>query len=432
LPPNLSFEQAPPVSVPYRFFLTAPWFGVAAGLLLAWQGADAWASRWSSGALAVAHLLAVGYMLQAMIGALFQFVPVATGGNVWRPRLVASIVHPVLVVAAATLVVALVAGWSSWFFIAGFLFVVGVGIHVAVVGTAVWRTTARGPTIGALRAAVAALLVTLALGVALAEGLGRGSAWPLVEMTNVHAAWGLGGWAFLLLAGVSYHVVPMFQLTPPYPRRLAGALPLVMLSALTLWSWQLGGGKPAWEQAVYFSALALAGAYGATTLWLQARRRRKIADPTLHFFRLAMVCLLAIPASALLFVVVPDLAAHPRAAVWIGVLALPGVFVSAINGMLYKIVPFLSWLDLQRLGGMTTMPPNIRDMIPESAMAGQMRLHFAALAALLAAVPWPDLTRLAGALFAGSCAWLGWNLFGAARRYRVFKGRIAAAAPRPG
>ena len=37
------FEQTPPLSVPYRFFLTAPLFVVAAGLLLAWLGQDAFA-----------------------------------------------------------------------------------------------------------------------------------------------------------------------------------------------------------------------------------------------------------------------------------------------------------------------------------------------------------------------------------------------------
>ena len=79
--PNLSFDQAPPVSVPFRFFLTAPWFGVAAGLLLAWSGDLAVASRWTGQALALTHLLVAGYLLQAMTGALFQFVPVAAGGG---------------------------------------------------------------------------------------------------------------------------------------------------------------------------------------------------------------------------------------------------------------------------------------------------------------------------------------------------------------
>jgi hypothetical protein len=31
------------------------------------------------------HLIAAGFMLQAMSGAMFQFIPVAVGGNVWRP-----------------------------------------------------------------------------------------------------------------------------------------------------------------------------------------------------------------------------------------------------------------------------------------------------------------------------------------------------------
>jgi hypothetical protein len=221
----------------------------------------------------------------------------------------------------------------------------------------------------------------------------------------------------------------MFQLTPPYPRRLAGALPPAMLAALALWSWRALGAAPDWGQAVYFVGLALPAGFGATTLWLQFRRRRKIGDPTLSFFRLAMASLLAIPASALVFGLLPDLAAQPRSAVWIGVLALAGAFVSAINGMLYRIVPFVNWLDLQRVGGMHRAAPNVREMISHAAMVGQLRLHGAALATLLAAVILPGLTPAAGVLFASSCAWLGWNLIGAARRYRTFKGRIAATGP---
>ena len=50
--PTLSFEQAPPISVPYRFFLTAPLFGAVAGLVLVLLGPDTLQSRWSPGALA--------------------------------------------------------------------------------------------------------------------------------------------------------------------------------------------------------------------------------------------------------------------------------------------------------------------------------------------------------------------------------------------
>src|SRR5262249_36134856 len=91
--PALQFEQAPPIASTFRFFLTAPWFGVAAGLLLAWHGPAAFASRWGPQAMALTHLLTVGFMLQAMAGALLQVVPVVAGGNVRWPRGIAASVH---------------------------------------------------------------------------------------------------------------------------------------------------------------------------------------------------------------------------------------------------------------------------------------------------------------------------------------------------
>ena len=79
---GLSLEQAPPIGVPFRFFLTAPLFTLAAGLLLAWQGEDLMASRWTPGALTGAHLIALGFLSQVMCGALFQMLPVLAGSRV--------------------------------------------------------------------------------------------------------------------------------------------------------------------------------------------------------------------------------------------------------------------------------------------------------------------------------------------------------------
>jgi hypothetical protein len=38
----------------------------------------------------------------------------------------------------------------------------------------------------------------------------------------------------------------------------------------------------------------------------------------------------------------------------------PGVFVSTISGMMYKIAPFLNWLHLQRLGAPISAVPNMK------------------------------------------------------------------------
>jgi hypothetical protein len=279
-----------------------------------------------------------------------------------------------------------------------------------------------------LRLAVFALAVTVALGITLATAIGYSLGLPLIEITHVHAAWGLGGWALILLMGVSYYVVPMFQLTPPYPLRLGWVLPPSLILILALWSWQAGGVVAPWQQTVFFAGILLAAIYAATTLILQSRRRRKVPDATLVFFRGAMICLLAIAASSLWFVYDTDFGSGSLAPIWLGILAIPGVFVSAISGMLYKIVPFLNWLHLQRIGGLGTPPPNMREMLSESAMFGQMRLHFGALALLLLSVPLPVLTRPAGLLFAVSCAWLGINLLGGVRSYRRLRDRILADA----
>ena len=432
--PTLSFEQAPPISVPYRFFLTAPLFGAAAGLVLAWLGPAALESRWSPGALAMTHLIVVDFMLQAMCGALLQFVAVVAGANIWRPRLVAAVVHPLITAGAVFLATAFLLEQQLLFLLAALVFATALGLFLTVMAVALLRTPARGMSILVLRLAVLGLLVTVALGVILASTLGLQenlqSVWSLLTLINVHVAWGLGGWALMLVIGVSFLVVPMFQLTPAYPLWLTRLVPAGLFLVLCLWSLQLLPGTAEaqpWQSGVVLAGMLLAGLYAVTTLWLQSRRRRRQADVTFVFWRGAMLALLGFAASWLLFGALPQLGSHARAPLWLGVLALPGVFLSVIMGMLYKIMPFLNWLHLQRQGGTAMPPPNMKQMIPERAMRAQMRLHFAALVLLLAAVLWPALALPAGLAFSASCLWLEWNLIGAARVYARFRDKIRAA-----
>lgn len=426
--PSLSFDQAPPISVPYRFFLVAPWFGVLAGILLAWSGGEVFASRWTPEALALTHLIALGFMLQAMCGAMFQFIPVAVGGNVWRPRLVANTVQPLLLLATLLLVAGLLFSRPGLLAAAVPLFLLGVGAFVVVVALALWQTPATGMTLWAMRMAIGGLAVTVLLGSLLAEALNHGLAVPIVDLTNVHLAWGLGGWAMMLLAGVSYHVVPMFQLTRPFPPWFTNWFGFVLLVLLVGWSARLMVDDERWTLAIALPLLLILSTYAATTLWLQFTRRRKIHDATSLYFRVAMLSILAFAVSAAAFLLCPEIGADPRSMVWLGVLALVGVFVSALSGMMYKIVPFLNWLHLQRLGAPISAVPNMKKMIPAEAMTGQLRAHVLALLLLLAAIWLPGLTRIAGLALAASCAWLGWNLLGAVRRYQAFRDQIRADA----
>ena len=129
----LSFENAPPFSAPLRFFLTAPLFAVLAGLLLVIEGPVVFASRWTPGALAATHLLTVGFMLQVMLGALIQVLPVVAGADLPRPLALARAVHVGLTGGGLLLV------GGFWF---GLPWALAGGLTVETVAEAVRRTGA--------------------------------------------------------------------------------------------------------------------------------------------------------------------------------------------------------------------------------------------------------------------------------------------------
>ena len=99
----LSYEQSPPLAAPFRFFLTAPCCGVLAGLLLIVYGEDALVMRWTPAALALTHAVTAGLMLQAMLGALIQILPVVVGVNLAAPGALARRVHALSILGLAAL-----------------------------------------------------------------------------------------------------------------------------------------------------------------------------------------------------------------------------------------------------------------------------------------------------------------------------------------
>jgi uncharacterized membrane protein YidH (DUF202 family) len=204
-------------------------------------------------------------------------------------------------------------------------------------------------------------------------------------------------------------------------------VPIAGFVLLAVWSllWLAGEGGQ-WARAAFAVAAAVVfGAFAATTLQLQGKRRRKAAEPTLLFWRTAMIALLAAAALIIAGQWIPAVDRYSGTPFLIGMLVLLGVFMSVISGMLYKIVPFLNWLHLQNRGRPGLAVPNMKQMIPESRMYLQLKLHLASLGLLLAAVALPVLVYPAALAFIASCAWLEWNLVAATRLYRRVSERVA-------
>ncbi|WP_226497597.1 hypothetical protein [Ferribacterium limneticum] len=423
----LAFENAPPFAAPLRFFLTAPLFAVLAGLLVAFEGPDIFASRWTPGALAATHLITIGFMLQVMLGALIQILPVVAGANLKRPLAVARLVNVGLSAGALLLAAGFLSGIPALLGSAALILALTVLLFLTATIMALIGVPTTSPTIRGIKFALFSLAGVVGLGIVLALGLAYGWPLPLMALADLHAGWGLGGWAGVLLAAMAYVVVPMFQLTPGYPARSSWWFPVFMLLMLLLWSVALIAD---WPLLVRFGQLgaALAGiAFAGLTLRLQGKRRRARPDATYRYWQLGLTN------SIFALFLLSTVAVWPAAAdidgwtLAFGVLLVAGGFLPFITGMLYKIVPFLSWMHLQNSGQAKVPAPAMNKILSEPEMHRQMLAYAVALALLLAAIFFPVwLARPAGLAFAIANGWLWWNIASAIRRYRLHLADIEA------
>ncbi|MEJ1365393.1 MAG: hypothetical protein RPV21_03960 [Candidatus Sedimenticola sp. (ex Thyasira tokunagai)] len=436
---SLSLEQAPPVSIPFRFFLTAPLFGIAAALFLLVYGGELLQSRWVPSTLGLTHMITLGFITMVMCGAMIQMLPVLAGSPLPAVRVVGALVHLSLTLGTLFLILAFTLGSGIWMLPALVVLGFSFALFLSAVLVALARVKLPSMTITGMRLAVAGLLVTLTLGLVLGGGYsGMIMLSPLLLLTDMHLGWGILGWFGLLLVGVSYQIVPMFQVTPEYPRRLRERLTASLFFGLVIWSLLKVG---VWSGALYdvapqiWLSLLLVGytAFALVTLHLQSLRRRRIVDVTLLFWRTGLfsvvVCLLLWLAAQWF----PTIGGSSRYPLLLGVVLLVGAVLSFVNGMLYKIVPFLCWFHLQNrqmaLMCMTVSVPNMKELISDKQGKYQFAAHLAALLLLLPAIFLPEwLARPTAILFLISNILLMLNLIRAVVRYRSTHHALYAAS----
>lgn len=413
---DLSLQQAPPFSVPARFLVSAPLFGLMAALVLLWHGPEMISHRWSPEVLAVTHFLTLGFLAMSMIGAMMQLMPVLMGMVIPRAVLLSSIIHTPLFSGILCLGLAWLLQIDLLFIIAIVLLGFSFSLFMVLAADRLLRSSSRHVTRSMMLLALLALFITTCLGIYLAIGHGMQTITLSRQLTDLHLSWGLLGWVLLLITAVAYQVVPMFQITDEYPvmvQRWLGWLIFIALLALSLtYLWPL-------ETIRHVSAIVLAGClltFALSTLWLLQKRRRLLADTTMRFWQLAMICLLLI-ASIWGFTTIMNVALP---AFLLGVLMIHGFAMTTINGMMYKIIPFIIWLhlsvhnkNLRDTGARSSQVkvPHMRQIIPEAAALWQFRFHLLSLVLLLSATLWPQwFFYPAALLFALAQVFLSFNL----------------------
>ncbi len=435
----LSFDQGPPISAPLRFFITAPLFAICAGCLLLWAGPDLFASRWTPAALALTHLITVGFMMQVMLGAMQQLLPVMAGANVHRPLLMATVVHAAITVGGVLLVLAFLTAKPLLFGCAVAVLGGGVAVFIGAALHAMHGVPTNSPIVRGLRLGLLGLGVTVCIGLLNALSMGWSLGLPLEQLANVHLGWGFVAWGTAMLGAVGFVAVPMFQQTPQYPGWFGRGFAVVAIATVALWTAAELAGLERGAAALAICVVLVAASFAWMTLKVQRQGKRPKLDavqrqgkrPKLdavqRLWRVAMVSALLACALWLLTRVSGSVAQWQSWPLLFGALLLFGSFMSAILGMLYKIVPFLVWLHLQNLGQGRLMAPNVKKVLQERHINGQMVAHFVAVGLLLLAVFWPrGFVYPAGLALIAANIWLLRNLLAALAVYRNHLVRIKA------
>jgi hypothetical protein len=220
----------------------------------------------------------------------------------------------------------------------------------------------------------------------------------------------------------------MFLATPPYPHGFNERLGYLLILLLCIGSLMpLQGVK----QACVVLVLVLMMAYALVTLNLLQKRRRKRFDISNWFWQVGLLCLM-LGAGITGYGYFYGTFAGKDVSMLSGLFLLAGFAVSLINGMLYKIVPFLVWLNLRMpvlkgelKAGTRLYTPSIHEVIDVRPMKLQFLLHVAGLLLLVATLFREGLWVYAAATAVlASNLLLLLNLLQAVRLYRKYSGHV--------
>jgi len=431
--PKLILSNTIPFNIPLRFFFTAPLFGILAAILILWQGPLSFTTRWSPSVLAVTHLIVLGYITMVMVGALFQVVSVLTGARLPYIKQIGLVTYLSLTAGTLLLSAGFMNGSADLIRLAIILLVLLFILFFSVVITGLLNAQARPDAASRIALALISLALTVIFGIWQAIGYDWDNFTVDRTLTDIHLAWGLLGWVSLLVITVAYEVVPMFQLTPSYPKALTRWLSMIIFFGLLVWS---GGILFTSSFLVLLGSLLLGiglSLFALTTLWLQKQRKKKQPNVTVWFWFCAMLCLLAAMGLWISAQFYSPLKQNLSYTLLLGALMIFGFAISAINGMLYKIIPFLSWVHLSmkvtELGISRRHTPNIKTFINNSYAHLQLNLHLLALFLIAVSTMYPNLFLFPAAVFfALSNILLCWNIFGALQKYKKSETEIIAAS----
>jgi len=353
---GLSMDQAPPISAPLRFFLTAPLFGILAGLFMIFSGDVALSNRFSIETIIVVHAITIGFFSFVMLGAMTQMLPVLAGAKIPRVMSVVKYSHILLSVGVLSMLFGLFAG--STFFGTVAFFCLGSGFIIILTATvlSLRSVVSFNATIKAISTSVVFAFAVVFMGLYLLYGYIAEDITQLhLLITDIHGTWAVFGFCIVLVIGVSFQVLPMFYVAPKFKQFCKKRVVWLISAGLVLWLFF----NLFYEQYAFFAkcSIALFTWAFATAVWVKLnQRKRPVGDITIWYWRTASIFL-----TAGSFLWVFDEYFGHQHIVLTGIAIGGGFLLCIMIGMMYKIIPFLVWFHLNSMGYMTI--PTMNEMI---------------------------------------------------------------------
>ncbi|BAF70528.1 hypothetical protein [Nitratiruptor sp. SB155-2] len=358
---GLSLDQAPPFEAPLLFFLTAPaWFIIAAAMLFF--------DSTALDNLAVLHLVTLGFMTQIMIGAFQQMLPVVVGVRYDRPLLLSVILFILLVLGIALFFMAFTFAKLSLLFFASFAIGLALIPFILLTLYKLFTAPSATPTVWAMRLSLISFLIVACIGIFMMWQLATNEIEPHFDhLLLEHALFAGFGWVGLLIVGVSFQVIPMFYVTPELSNKIRYSLVFIIFAFIFCTAISINYTKLA---LLFFVTLLFAYIlFGAITLKQLKSRKRKIIEPSIAAWYIALISLFFLP---LLFFMSTKIFAT---------LFLFGFAVTVMYGMLYKIIPFLAWFHISSRGFFDM--PTMKEMLDERLAYWQLGFHVLGIVALM-------------------------------------------------
>jgi hypothetical protein len=338
---GLSLDQAPPYRLPFLYYIFGVCYLVCAYILLFIFG-SAIDSRYYYEAIALTHIFTIGFFSHIMFGSLFQMVPVVMGVAYNHVQIHAKII---LFILNTGLLLFIFGFFSSKMMLihSGALFLNIAFIYFSMISfTTLWKVEDKNATVKTFLVSFLFLFISIIVGMVIV--IQHTNGFSSIRFNEIHIVTIIFGWTFLLISGVSYKVIPMFYVTKEYPLFIKEhyfkfiSVLIILFSILVVLD-------SSFSSMVKVAIGISSAIFAVATIKLLKERKRPRRDTTINLWYFSMVNLF-VGSVLWILAVVFDFDID----ILLGIIFGIGFLYGLINGMLYKIIPFLTWFHLSSQG----------------------------------------------------------------------------------